>query len=42
LKSDKTKRITLVKIEKTALIAFIAFQEFIWRATGGLGNLKYD
>jgi len=42
LNSDKTKRIAIVESEKTAIIASIAFPEFIWMATGGLGNLKYD
>ena len=42
LNSNKTKRIAIVESEKTAIIASIAFPEFIWMATGGLGNLKYD
>ena len=42
MNSDKTKRIAIVESEKTAIIASIAFPEFIWMATGGLGNLKYD
>jgi hypothetical protein len=42
LNSDKSKSIALVESEKTAVIASIAFPEFIWMATGGLMNLKYD
>ncbi len=42
LNSDKTKAIAIVESEKTALIASIAFPEFIWMATGGLANLKSD
>lgn len=42
LNSDKTKQIAIVESEKTAIIASIAFPEFIWMATGGLGNLKYE
>lgn len=42
LNSDKIKSIALVESEKSAIIASIAFPEFIWMATGGLMNLKYD
>jgi hypothetical protein len=42
LNSDKTKAIAVVESEKTAIIASIAFPEFIWMATGGLTNLKSD
>src|SRR5690606_13827994 len=42
LNSDKTKAIGIVESEKTAVIASIAFPEFIWMATGGLRNLKTD
>ncbi|MFV8226892.1 DUF6371 domain-containing protein [Christiangramia aquimixticola] len=42
LNSDKNKPIALVESEKSAIIASIAFPEFIWMATGGLMNLKYD
>ncbi len=42
LNSDKNKPIALVESEKSAIIATIAFPEFIWMATGGLMNLKYD
>jgi len=42
LNSDKTKAIAVVESEKTAIIASIAFPEFIWMATGGLNNLKSD
>lgn len=42
LNSDQTKKIAIVESEKTAIIASIAFPEFIWMATGGLMNLKYD
>lgn len=42
LNSDKSKRIAIVESEKTAVIASIAFPEFIWMATGGLQNLKYE
>ena len=42
LNSDKNKSIALVESEKSAIIASIAFPEFIWMATGGLMNLKYD
>ena len=40
LNSDKQKTIAIVESEKTAVIASIAFPEFIWMATGGLMNLK--
>lgn len=40
LNSDKQKAIALVESEKTAVIASVAFPEFIWMATGGLRNLK--
>ena len=40
--TDKTKPIALVESEKSAIIASIAFPEFIWMATGGLMNLKFD
>ncbi|MCC8358378.1 DUF6371 domain-containing protein [Salinimicrobium sediminilitoris] len=40
LNLDKQKAIALVESEKTAIIASIAFPEFIWMATGGLMNLK--
>lgn len=40
LNSDKQKAIALVESEKTAVIASIAFPQFIWMATGGLMNLK--
>lgn len=40
LNSDKQKTIALVESEKTAVIASIAFPQFIWMATGGLLNLK--
>lgn len=40
LNSDKDKTIALVESEKTAVIASIAFPQFIWMATGGLMNLK--
>lgn len=42
LNSDKNKAIALVESEKTAVIASIAFPQFIWMATGGLMNLKRD
>ena len=42
LYSDKNKAIALVESEKTAVIASIAFPEFIWMATGGLMNLKEE
>ncbi|GGD99602.1 DUF6371 domain-containing protein [Planktosalinus lacus] len=42
LNSDKNKAIALVESEKTAVIASIAFPQFIWMATGGLMNLKKD
>ncbi len=42
LNSDKQKAIAIVESEKTAVIASIAFPEFIWMATGGLKNLKRD
>ncbi len=42
LNSDKTKAVAVVESEKTAIIASIAFPEFIWMATGGLTNLKSD
>lgn len=42
LNSDKSKPIAIVESEKSAVIASIAFPEFIWMATGGLMNLKYD
>jgi len=42
LNSDRTKPIALVESEKTAVIASIAFPEFIWMATGGLLNLKEE
>ena len=38
--SDKTKSIAIVESEKTAMIASIAFPEYIWMATGGLNNLR--
>ena len=37
---DKTKPIAIVESEKTAIIASLAFPEYIWMATGGLNNLK--
>ncbi len=40
LNSDKQKPIAIVESEKTAVIASIAFPQFIWMATGGLMNLK--
>lgn len=40
LNSDKQKTIAIVESEKTAVIASIAFPQFIWMATGGLMNLK--
>lgn len=42
LNSDKSKAIGIVESEKTAVIASIAFPEFIWMATGGLNNLKSE
>jgi hypothetical protein len=42
LNSNKIKPIALVESEKSAIIASIAFPEFIWMATGGLLNLKFD
>ena len=42
LNSDLSKPIAIVESEKSAIIASIAFPEFIWMATGGLMNLKYD
>lgn len=42
LNLDKQKAIALVESEKTAVVASIAFPEFIWMATGGLMNLKRD
>jgi len=42
LNSDKSKAICIVESEKTAVIASIAFPEFIWMATGGLNNLKTE
>lgn len=42
LNSDKSKSIAIVESEKSAIIASIAFPEFIWMATGGLMNLKFD
>lgn len=42
LNTYKSKPIALVESEKSAIIASIAFPEFIWMATGGLMNLKYD
>lgn len=42
LNSDKHKAIALVESEKTAVIASVAFPEYIWMATGGLMNLKKD
>lgn len=40
LNSDQQKAIAIVESEKTAVIASIAFPQFIWMATGGLMNLK--
>ncbi|WZL88277.1 DUF6371 domain-containing protein [Salinimicrobium sp. 3283s] len=40
LNSEKQKAIAIVESEKTAVIASIAFPEFIWMATGGLMNFK--
>ncbi len=40
LNSEKNKAIAIVESEKTAVIASIAFPEFLWMATGGLMNLK--
>lgn len=40
--SDPPKAIAIVESEKTAVIASIAFPEFIWMATGGFANLKSD
>lgn len=38
--SDTAKPIGIVESEKTAVIASMAFPEYIWMATGGLMNLK--
>jgi len=40
LNHDKSKSIAIVESEKTAIIASLAFPEFLWMATGGLNNLK--
>ena len=36
------KPIAIVESEKTAIIASLFFPNFIWLATGGIGNLNYD
>jgi len=40
LNYDKSKSIAIVESEKTAIIASLAFPEFLWMASGGLNNLK--
>lgn len=42
LNTDPHKPIGIVESEKTAIIASLAFPEFIWMATGGLLNLKFE
>lgn len=42
LPTDVQKPIGIVESEKTAVIASIAFPQFIWMATGGLLNLKKE
>ena len=36
------KLIAIVESEKTAIIATVFFPNFVWMATGGIGNLSYD
>ncbi|MCH4821761.1 toprim domain-containing protein [Gramella lutea] len=40
INTDNKKPIAIVESEKTAIIASLAFPEYIWMATGGLNNLK--
>jgi hypothetical protein len=42
LKENNKKPIALVESEKTAIIASIYFPEYVWIASGGLGNIKME
>lgn len=39
---EPNKPIAIVESEKTAMISSVYFDKFIWLATGGIANLKYD
>ena len=38
----RDKPVAIVESEKTAIIASICLPDFIWMATGGVGNLSYE
>lgn len=42
LLADKEKNVAIVESEKTAIIASVAFPQFIWLASGGVNNLKRE
>jgi hypothetical protein len=42
LLTDKTKPVSIVESEKTAIIASVYLPQFLWLATGGLSNLNAE